>query len=448
MKKQLMSKRMFITQAGLAGLGVWTACSAAAQPETKETEPAKAPAKATAHLLHWNWSGPEHRFSRANKAVLDDFQARNPGRAVVDVGEGAAGVNLTKIKAALAANTPPNLWTPWQVEAADLWGLNALVDLNSELRTHKDWGKLKGDIIPTLVDGATWKGKLTLMPMFPDPHGLGFNKQFLSQSGVALPKTGYTWAEFVDIGRKTAQPPERVLFNFQYQWHFLQWWTLTNGWTVLNADRTKVQYDAPQALQTLEWLNDQVARTQLARNGPGDFNEGKSVTEIINAGTVTPPRYPAVDPGDGSGIHLTHYPLGPSNTRKQPVTYGNVFGFVVFKSSDANKVAAAAEIAAWSVRPDVQLKVSEASGHAPANLTAAKDPNLSRALQNNALLNTLNDLAKYYYPTPNFPSWTAVTTIINENLGRVANGELRPKEALSDIQAKVQPLIEEDLKRG
>ncbi|MGH2354124.1 MAG: extracellular solute-binding protein [Chloroflexota bacterium] len=412
-----------------------------------EAAPTSAPApRPPAALLHWNWAGPEHRFSRANKVVLDDFQVRNPGRVTVEVGEGAAGVNLTKIKAALAANTPPNLWTPWQVEAADLWSLNALVDLNAELRTHKDWGRLKSELIPALVEGATWKGKLTLMAMFPDPHGLGYNKQFLSQAGVAFPRFGYTWDEFLDIGRTTAQPPDRVLFNFQYQWHFLQWWTLSNGHFPLSADRTKVTYDAPAQLQTLEWLHEQVSRTQLARNGPGEFNEGKSVTEIINAGTVVPPRFPAVDPGDGSGIQINHYPLGPSNAKKEPVTYGNIFGFVVFKH--ANKVAAAAEIAAWSVRPDVQLKVSEASGHAPANLVAARDPNLSRALKDNPLLKTLNDLAKYYYATPNLPSWSKITGTINENLGRIAKGELRPKEALADIQSKAQPLVDEDLTRG
>ncbi|MBI3974070.1 MAG: extracellular solute-binding protein [Chloroflexi bacterium] len=445
--KRLLFARAAGIAAGLAGLGLSAACGPDAQPEAK-TAATSAPAKAPVPILAFNWAGPEHRFSLANKAVLDDFQTRNPGRVTIDVGEGAAGVNLTKIKASVAANTPPNLWSPWQVEASDLFSLGALVDLNAELRTHKDFGKLKGEVIPTLVDGATWKGKLTLMPMFPDPHGLGYNKQHLVQAGVALPKQGYTWDDFVAIGRRAAQPPDRVLFNFEYTWNMFLWWMYANGQRPLTADRTKVLFDTPQVLQTLEWLHEQVTRTQLARHGKADFNEGKSVTEVINAGTVTPPRYPNVDPGDGTGISLTHYPLGPSNTKKEIGTSGNVFGFVVFKSPDANKVAAAAEIAVWSVRPDVQLKVSEASGHAPANLTAAKDPNLSRALKGNLLLNTLNDLAKYNYPTPNFPNWGQANTILNENLGRLAKGELRAKEALAEIQAKIQELVDEDLRRG
>ena len=41
-----------------------------------------------------------------------------------------------------------------------------------------------------------------------------------------------------------------------------------------------------------------------------------------------------------------------------------------------------------------------------------------------------------------------MTAIIDESLGRLAKGELRSKDALADIQARVQPLIDQDLKAG
>jgi ABC-type glycerol-3-phosphate transport system substrate-binding protein len=428
--------------AGALGLGA-AACGVNAKPAGPGTA-----ARGPVPILHWIQYAPPHRFGLAQKAVLDDFQARNPGRVSLEIGESGSSVGLAKVKTAVAAGTPPNSWFGWQVEASDLFTLGALADLHAELKTHKEWAKLKNELIPTLVDGATWKGKLALMPLFPDPHGLGFNRAMLTQAAVQPPRQGYTWDEFIEIGRRTAQPPERVLFNFEYIWNQLFWWMYANGQRPLNQERTKVLFDTPQVLQTVEWLHEHVQRTQLARHGKADFNEGKSVTEVINAGTVTPPRYPNVDPGDGSGIFLTHYPLGPSNTRREPGTSGNVFGFMVFKAGDATKVAAAAEIAAWSVRPDVQLLVSEASGHAPANLAAARDPKLPGALKNNPLLRMLNDLARYNYPTPNFPRWGEVNRLIDEHLGRVGKGELRPKDALAEIQRRAQALVDEDLQRG
>ena len=339
------------------------------------------------------------------------------------------------------------MWFDWQVEASDLFGLGALVDLNAQLKGNKEWGKHKADLIPTLVEGAQWKGQLTLVPMIADPNVLGFNKKLLAQAGVALPRAGYTWDEWLELGRKAAAPPERVLGQFIYNWSSLQWWGFSDGQVPLSPDRTRAQYDTPQLLATLEWLDQNVMRG-LLRNGPGHFDAGKTLTEVINPGTVTPPRYPNVDPGDGSGVHVTHYPLGPHNTKKEPITAGNVFGFLVFKGGDGAAIAAAAEIAAWSVRPEVQLKVAQASSNPPSNRAAANDATLAKMFNDNPILRALNEQAKYDYPTPNLPSWNKVTALIDEALGRLAKGELRPKDALADIQGKVQPLVDQDLKAG
>jgi multiple sugar transport system substrate-binding protein len=433
--------------AGLAlipGAAVLAACGAQSGSEPATGTGAS---KAPAPVLHWFGYAPPHRFGLAQQAVLDDYQAQNPGRVALEVGESGGNVALAKIKTALAAGTQPTMWFGWQVEASDLYGISAVVDLNAELKGNKEWGKNKADLIPALVDGAQWKGHLTLVPMIADPNVLGFNKKLLSAAGVALPRVGYTWDEWLELGRKAASPPDRVLGQFIYNWAALQWWGFSNGQVPLSTDRTKALYDTPQMLATLEWLDQNVTRGIL-RNGPGDFDTGKTLTEVINPGTITPPRYPNVDPGDGSGVHVTHYPLGPNNTKKEPITAGNVFGLVVLKGANPAAIAAAAEIAAWSVRPDVQLKVAKASSNPPSNLTAAKDPALSKQFNDNPILKSLNEQARYDYPTPNLPSWSKVTALIDETLGRLAKGELRPKDALADIQSKVQPLIDQDLKAG
>jgi ABC-type glycerol-3-phosphate transport system substrate-binding protein len=438
----LRTRRWMLSTLGAAPAAA--ALAACGAPNEATPKPVAAPIP----LLHWFGYAPPHRFGLAQQAVLDDYTARNPGKISLEIGEAAANIGLAKIKTVVAAGTPPASWFGWQVEASDLHGLGALVDLNAQLKTNKDWAKLKADLIPTLVDGATWKGKLNLVPMISDPNVLGLNKKILAEANIPLPRNGYTWDEFVEIGRKVARPPDRVLFQFTYVWNTLQSWMFANGQTPLNADRTKVLYDTPQVLQTLEWLHEHVTRTELARNGAGDFDSGKTLTEVINPGTVTPPRYPNVDPGDGSGIFVQHYPLGPSNTKKEPITSGNVFGFMVFKGADPKVMDVAAEIAAWSVRPDVQIKVARASSNPPSSMTAAKDPALSGAFRDNIILKTLSEQARYNVPTPNFPSWNDAISVQTEALGRLAKGELRPKDALVEIQSRMQARIDEDLKRG
>ena len=173
---------------------------------------------------------------------------------------------------------------------------------------------------------------------------------------------------------------------------------------------TEWKVDTPGMLEALEYVYKHhrelgYAQTDIGRDGKYFFNNKAKVTEVINPGTVTPPRYPRRGPRrrqrhSGDALPRT----GPSNTEKQITTPGNCFGCVVFKVSDQDAQEVSADLAAWSVREDVQLLVSEASGHPPANLAAARNPAINKALRDNPILQQLNHLAQYDVPTPAAPS--------------------------------------------
>ena len=411
------------------------------------SEGTPAPASGPVPLLYWRAFADTHLQARSIQVVLDDYQARNPGRVTVEIGESGGAVPIAKIKAAAAANTPPDIWGPQQLQVGELAALGALVDLEAELRRHKDWPRTRREYAAEVLGGASWKGKLTLMPLTNPLQLLGFNKRFLVAAGVPFPKPGYTWADFLEVGRRAAQPPDRPLFAFTYTWTEFVEYAYGDGLRLVSADRTKAQFGSPAALETLQWLHEQVTKG-VARNGAPDFDQGKSVTETINANTVTGPRFPNVDPGDGSGIHTIHYPYGPSNTKKELLAYSNVYGPAVFKSGSAAKVAAAADVAAWAGRSDVQTKVVPVSGTPPANAVAAREENLPAAIKSNAILKPIFEAAKSVLLTPNFPSWNDATVVLNDAFGRVAKGAVLPKDALAEAQARIQALFDEDLRRA
>ena len=401
-------------------------------------------------LEFWNTRGTT-RLGLGLHAALNDFKERNPEHVAITEVAVTPGQALEKVKASLSAGTPPNLLGDFtQAEAANLLIVGGVIELNQALRTSKDFAKIKADLLPNILEGSTWKGKLPFMPMMLAQEAFGFNKQLLQRAGVAVPAHGFTWNDFLDIGRKVAQPPELVLFEFPYTYTHFNRWFHANGAVPLNADRTKLLYDSPAMLETLQWVQEQVTRG-IARNGDdGSFNLGGSLTVSANeAAAALPPRFTNVDPGgDGTGLHITHYPFGPSNTRKTVITFGNARGFVAIKTPDPKKDEMTLRIVEWAGRPEVQPKVAEASGHPPVGQTAAKQENLPPKIKNNVILRTINEFGKGAYLTPSFPSWLQAMTILQENLMRVAKGELLPKDALLDAQQKMQPLIDEDLRRG
>ena len=410
---------------------------------------AEPPPRLTFTMSH----APPHRFGLANVAIVEDFKKRHPKGALTEIpAEDNGRVNTEKIKTLLAADTPPNIWTSWQVPATELFATGATIDLNTALRTNAEWAKTKEEMIQFLMVGSSWKGQQVLMPTYPDPHTLGYNSAILREEGVSLPKDGYTWDDFDEIGKATVKRDERVLFAMRYSLYWLSIvWGPTNGASPLDASRTKLNFDTPEMLEALEYTYDHEKRTGYAHKDlkTYHFNLKKRVTEVINPGTVTPPRYPDVDPGDGSVIKLVHYPHGPNNTQKQITTPGNVFGTMVFKVRDKAAEQLSADLAAWSVREDVQLLVSAASGHPPANLAAARNPAINAALKNNPLLQRLNYLTQFDVPTPNSPSMAKILfTIGGEVFKRLEEGELNPKSALQEAQRLTQPLWEEDLQKG
>ena len=438
--------------AGAAGgLGaLLAACRSGAATGAGEAPP---PVAAPVALLYWAQRAPGDRLGNGVKAGLDDYGARNPGRVTIEVGENGAALAMEKLKAALAAAVAPDLYGGlFQAQAAELLLIGGVVDLNTQLRADREWAKARGELSPAVIEGSSWKGKLPFLPMMLATQLRGFNKQLLARAGVAPPPWGYTWNDFLEIGRRTASPPDVVLFHFQYDWSELGRWLYSNGHRVLTADRTKAQYDAPAAVETLQFLHEQVTRSGLARGGPLNnqhFDTGASVSESVNeAAAMQPPRYPNVDPGDGSGIYATHYAFGPSHPTKQLIQSGNAYGLVVVKTADAKKTAAAAQVAAWSARAEVQTKIADASGHPPPNTIAARDEQLPRRIKENPILKAVNDVSRSLYLTPNSPSWTQGMEVLTANLQRVLKGDLLPKEALADAQPKIQALLDEDLRRG
>jgi maltose-binding protein MalE len=63
-------------------------------------------------------------------------------------------------------------------------------------------------------------------------------------------------------------------------------------------------------------------------------------------------------------------------------------------------------------------------------------------------LKAILDAAKSVVLTPNLPSWNDATTILNDSFQRVAKGDLRPRDALTEAQTSIQPLFDDDLRRG
>ena len=405
-------------------------------------------------------AGPEHIASASpTSAIVEDFKKPAP--------EGTASPRFSRAANGRAAHgqdqdVPSGGYATEPLDAVAGGGHGALgvkvrlVDLNTALRTNTEWAKTKQEMIQFLMDGSSWKGQQVLMPMYPDPHGLGYNTNILKEEGIPFPKEGYTWADFDEIGKATVIPDKRALWDMRYS---LYWLAVvigpTNAAFPRDASQANWKVDTPDMLEALEYVYNHhtrlgYAQTDTGREGKYYFNNKAKVTNGINPGTVTPPRYPDVDPGDGSVIRVTHYPHGPANTKKQITTPGNVFGCHGVQGGGTKRQSSyrrtwprgrcARRCSCWSRRPPDTR---------PPTWRPRRNPAINAALKNNPILKQLNHLAQYDVPTPASPSMAKILfTIGGEVFKRLENGELTPKTALEEAQRLTAPLYEEDLQKG
>ncbi|MBI3974059.1 MAG: hypothetical protein HY332_22505, partial [Chloroflexi bacterium] len=149
LRKDVLRAALALPLVGAAAAACGLPGQSSPQPETARTAPA-----VPVPLEFWNTRGTS-RLGLGLKAALDDFQARNPEHIAITEVAVAAGQAQEKVKGALAAGTPPNLLgDQTQAEAAALLVIGGVVELNQALRASKDWSKIKGDLLPNIVDGS------------------------------------------------------------------------------------------------------------------------------------------------------------------------------------------------------------------------------------------------------------------------------------------------------
>ncbi|MGH2371245.1 MAG: ABC transporter substrate-binding protein, partial [Chloroflexota bacterium] len=183
---------------GVAALAAFAGCGGDNAPPA----PARGPVTITYH------SGlPEtHPTGATRIELLEEFNRANTQQITVDLSDGRAATNVTKAKTLAAAGTPPQLYyTPYYSVAEFLAG-GMTVDVDAALKGDREWGKLRADIFPEMLESSRWGGKVAGIPVDTNNQAMIYNTGLLRQAGVAPPKQGWTWDDFQETAQKFVRP--------------------------------------------------------------------------------------------------------------------------------------------------------------------------------------------------------------------------------------------------
>jgi multiple sugar transport system substrate-binding protein len=425
----------------LGGAGSLTAVALAACGGT-DSSTAPTGALQPAKLTWWSNLADTHPESQTRVKIIEDFNAQ---MKPVEIVPEKFGASLTNIKAVIAADTAPDTYFIAWREGAEMFLTNSVADLDAEMKGDKEWGDLRKEIFPLMLETSMWKGKLTSMPVYTNNTITMWNNDHLARAGLKAPQTGWTWDDFVDMTKRSNRPPD--LYGFEL-WadssSFLNWYG-TYGGRLTDQTGKKITIGTPEAKETLQFMLDLGKRhavspmPRISTSRSQLFIQGKSVFEDTG-----PFRLADIRKGGLTNFGAGSRPQHPKKKTRYAANGGH--NLVVTKMKDANKLRAGLSLAKFFNRPTSQAKMCTLLGTAiPVSKAVLQQKDMLEYGKTDAQWKACVDEAPYGDRAPTLPSIVKMLAAVDTAITDVFADKVSVSAALDQAQREMQMLLDADL---
>jgi multiple sugar transport system substrate-binding protein len=299
-------------------------------------------------------------------------------------------------------------------------------------------------LIPATVETAKYRDKLYAVPITSDGGLLYYRKDLLAKAGVQPPKT---WAEMTAACVAVQKLPEAKGMGC-YAGQFEKYEGLTvnfseainsAGGVIVDKDG-KPNVDTPQALAGLEELTKafqagvipKAAITYKEEEGRRAFQEGKLLFH-----RNWPYVYSLASKTDGSSKIVGKFGVAPLPGQSGPGV-SSLGGHDYAISAFAKNKATAVDFINFMASEARQKANLEATSQAPTFASLYDDPALTKQF---AYLAPLKASILGAQPRPRVVKYGDVTAAIQQAAYDALTNKTPPKQALTDLQAKLNTLI-------
>ena len=384
-------------------------------------------------------AGPTHLRSAVDTMVAD-FEKENSDMEVI-VQYIPWGSAYDKIMTSVAGGIAPEVieagttWTPGLAEMGVLMDLDAKIDA---------WGN-RDDLLPGLVESATYNGRLYAMPWYAGCRALIYRKDWFEKEGIAAPPKPpevWTWDEFLKAAIKLNNPPDRwgfgVFAGEMHQWLPLIW---QNGGEIaikIPEGYYKATINEPNAVEALTFYTDLFLKYGLspqgclihtAKEGRKGFAMGKYA--IVFGGAWWLPTIEKFNPEIKGKYAVALLPK-----RKEAATFVGGSNLVIFQES---KYADEAwKFVEFLLNKENQLTFAKTVGMFPARMSVFETPYYSEYP-----LNVFAEQLKVGKVYPVTPEWGQIeaTRILFTMIENILMGKKTVQEAADDTAVEMDKVF-------
>ncbi len=183
-------------------------------------------------ISNWGGAGEDNEYDKLVNRIYKEFGEQNNCRVQV---EGIPGEYVQKMLLNHVAGTMPDVMIVDAASAAVFVNNGMLMDLTPFIKRDAEFNI--EDYYANTVKIGRREDKLFMIPGDFTPMVMYYNKDIFDAAGVAYPKAGWSFQEFLETAKKLTDPAKK-----QYGFAFANWmpgwimWIWNNGGDVLSPD--------------------------------------------------------------------------------------------------------------------------------------------------------------------------------------------------------------------
>ncbi|NMB89580.1 MAG: ABC transporter substrate-binding protein [Chloroflexi bacterium] len=408
-------------------------------PATEEA-PTEAAAEPAEPIEIQFWHGQSQSQQEALGALIDEFNSSHPDIQVVATYQGTYSDLYSKVTAAIAAGTPPDLTIAYQNDVSNYVNSDAVIPLD-DLMADPEIGfsdEDMNDIFPAFIDRYPQAGNQVYSIAFMrSMEVMYYNNDLLSAAGITEPPA--SWDDFMNACELVTKAPDVYCYEMNTDASRFANWIFSRGGDLLNEDGQTVAFDSQAGLDTLNFISDLFTNNYAIVIGQAyqdqtDFSLGK-IAFAFGSSAGLPYYKQAID----EAAVVQDWGIAPSpHTTADPVV--DLYGpsVAIFKTDDARQRAAFTFVK-WLMDNEPNSEWVQATAYFPAR-QSTKDQ-LSGFIAENALYGDAYSWLPYGRTEPTIAAWNPIRSIIADAMTAVANGVQTPEEALNDAVTKANDTI-------
>lgn len=379
------------------------------------------------------------------QALTDEYVAQADGVQVTPIYSGTYVETMTKTLTASQGGNPPPLSMLGAVNVFTLLDEDLIEPFENHL-TPAEAEEWLGGFMPAYIDDTRIDGMTYGIPFQRSTPVMYWNKEAFAEAGLDPETPPADWDELVEMAEKltkrdasgnVTQYGVRIpSAGFPY-WLF-QGLTTPAGAILASADGTETYFDAPEVVESLEFLVALSAEHGVMAPGtidwgatPKAFFERESAIVWTTTGNLTNIRENA--PFE-FGVAML-----PAKAQRGAPTGGG--SFFLFKDASEERKAAAVDFLKWLTAPEQAARWSIATGYVAPSFAAWETDAMKAYTADFPAALVARDQLEFAVAELSTYDNSRVTQILNSALEAAIGGQKTPAQALADAQAEADAIL-------